>query len=312
MTMSLRKLPADLRRSRCVMGAMVLALFWPSLAVADKPRECAEAYEMAQVERKAGHIRAALENLTICASESCPRFLRRDCIQWMSESQSGQPSVVFSVRQNGVELTSVEIACDGRPLTRVVDGKAVALDPGAHRFTFRIEGAHPTEKQIIIREGERNRIVEVDLDGVARQPGKGDAPAALDPAQSVLAPLKSADAPPAPSTLSAPVVSYGLVGLGVLGVSGFAVFGLWGNSQKDNLERTCSPFCRSSQVDEVHTKYIVADTCLAVGLVSLGLATYRFVANHETAPKPSGKQTSVAVSPSSVGRGGVVNLWTSF
>jgi hypothetical protein len=71
-------------------------------------------------------------------------------------------------------------------------------------------------------------------------------------------------------------LSYGLAGLGALGAIGFAVLDIQGNHRKADLEHSCSPYCQSSQVDEVKTKYLLADTCLAVGLVSLGVASYLF------------------------------------
>jgi hypothetical protein len=276
-------------------------------ARADTTFECAQAYEKAQIERKAAHITAAIESLTICAGQSCPSFVRKDCIEWLTESQATQPSVVFSVRRNGADLSEADIACDGRIVTRTLDGKAVLLDPGPHQFSFRVSGNRSVEKQIVIREGERNRIIEVDLDReppAAGEPTIGEAPHDLSSAPRL--------AEAGSSSGGHNVVAYVLAGVGVLGVSGFAAFGLWGNSQKAELERTCSPSCRSSQVDEVRNRYIVADTFLAVGLVSVGLATYWFLSDPGQSPRAAGPATSVAVAPARSGRGGLVNLVTSF
>jgi hypothetical protein len=302
-------LPIRWQPTRCAVWIVALAALWGSTAMADTPLECAQAYEKAQVERKAGHIIAAIESLTICAGPNCPSFLRKDCIDWLTESQTAQPSVVFSVRRNGADLTGVEVACDGRIVTQVLDGKAVSLDPGSHQFTFQVPGDRSITKQIVIREGERNRIVEVDWDREATAVAAATISNSPDDRASPSAP---ANAGLASSAASRTVLPYAFAGLGVLGVSGFAVFGLWGNSQKGDLEGSCAPFCRSSQVDEVRTKYIVADTCLAVGLVSLGLATYWFVSGHGQVPRTSQQNTSVAVAPTHSGRGGVVNLVTSF
>lgn len=257
------------------------------------------------MERKAGHITAAIEKLTVCSGEPCPKFIRKDCIQWLTESQSAQPSVVFSVRHEGVDLSSVEISCDGRVVARIADGKSVAIDPGPHVFVFRAQGFRPIERPLIVREGERNRLVEA----VLKQRSDED-PASTGPHEAILRSAEMGSASPGSDSANHALRTYGLAGLGVLGVSGFAAFGLWGNSQKHDLENSCSPFCSSSQVDEVRTKYIVADACLAVGVVSLGLATYWFVTGQPS--KSAGSGTSVAVSPLGVGRGGVVNLSSSF
>lgn len=290
-----------------VAWVVALAALSGARARADATFECAQAYEKAQIERKAAHITAAIESLTICAGQSCPSFVRKDCIEWLTESQATQPSVVFSVRRNGADLTEAEIACDGHVVTRTLDGKAVLLDPGPHQFAFRVSGNRAIEKQIVIREGERNRIIELDLDRespAGAEPTSGETPRDLSSAP-MLAETGS-------SSGGHDVVAYALAGVGVLGISGFVAFGLWGNSQKADLERTCSPSCRSSQVDEVRNRYIVADTFLAVGLVSVGLATYWFLSDHGQAPRATGPATSVAVAPARSGRGGLVNLVTSF
>jgi hypothetical protein len=282
-----------------VFLAWALGLLVPASARGESPKVCAEAYERAQEERKAGHITAAIENLTKCAARDCPSFVSKDCIQWLTDAQLAQPSVVFSVRRDGVELTAVEIAMDGHLLTRSIDGKALALDPGPHVFTFRAVDGGSSEKSFIIRQGERNRIIEIDLLAT---------PPVLAPAAHPLVPLsgpKHVELPAATPTRS--WLPYGFAGLGVLGVTGFTVFGLWGHSQESDLEKSCAPFCRSSQVDEVRTKYIVADACLAVGLVSLGVATYYFLRDRDV-PATS----TATLVPNLTHRNGVVDIALRF
>jgi hypothetical protein len=109
------------------------------------------------------------------------------------------------------------------------------------------------------------------------------------------------------------ILPYGLAGVGVLGISGFAAFGLWGNSQKKDLERSCSPFCQSSDADAVHTKYLLADGCLVLGVASLAVATYLFAKEPRSPTKVSSSQdTSVTIAPALTGRGGIVDFATSF
>jgi hypothetical protein len=67
-------------------------------------------------------------------------------------------------------------------------------------------------------------------------------------------------------------------GVGVLALGSFGYFGLSGKSLDNELERECAPRCSSDRVDHVRTQYIVADVSLGVGLVSLALATYFFLA----------------------------------
>ena len=103
-------------------------------------------------------------------------------------------------------------------------------------------------------------------------------------------------------------MAYSLVGVGALGVAGFTVFGLLGHSRQGELERTCAPNCQSGQIDGVRTQYLLADTCLGVGLVSLGLATYLFVKNHGQSSSDRNGTTSISFIPRSSGAGGVLQL----
>lgn len=268
------------------------------IATAAESTTCADSYEKAQEEKTAGHLKAALVQLKSCIDPTCPKFIRDDCVRWMDQTESALPTVVFAVRRDGKDLTDVEVACDGEPLLSSLDGKAVSVDPGSHDFSFKVPGFAPMERQTLIREGERNRIIDVEFAH-----------------ESVASPTSTASADagrPGERGMVARYLPYGLAGLGALGVAGFALFGIEGNSQKGDLERSCSPYCQSSQVDSVKTKYLLADTCLAVGLVSAGVATYLFLKRHSQSAGGQDHATSIGFAPRTSGGGGVVQVSTRF
>ena len=153
----------------------------------------------------------------------------------------------------------------------------------------------------MIREGEQNRIVDVEFNVPREGAASPTSTAGAD------ANLLIDSAEPKPLARYLP---YGLAGLGAVGVAGFALFGIAGNSQKADLERTCSPHCQSSQVDGVRTKYLVADTCLAVGLVSAGVATYLFLTRHSSNAGSGDGATSIGFAPRA--SGGVWQVSTRF
>jgi hypothetical protein len=265
----------------------------------EQPLTCAQAYESAQEEKATGRLKAAIEHLKTCIDLSCAQFIREDCVRWMDQAESALPTVVFSVREDGEDVTDVEILCDHKPLTRTLDGKAIPVDPGPRDFSFTVPGLAPMTRQVLIREGERNRIINVEF-------SRPIAP--LSPTANATTTLP--DEPNVrPRTRALP---YALAGVGALGVAGFTVFALLGNSQQGELERTCSPFCRSSQVDSVKTKYLLADASLGVGLISLGVATYIFVKRHGESTTGRAPATSVSFIPRSSGAGGVLQLSTSY
>jgi hypothetical protein len=273
-----------------------------SVSAAAESTTCADSYEKAQEERVAGHLNAALVHLKNCIDPSCPKFVRDDCVRWMDQTESALPTVVFAVRREGKDLTDVQVSCDGKPLLSSLDGKAVPVDPGLHDFRFNVPGRDPVQQQTIIREGERNRIIEVKVG----TPQEGDAsPKPTADAADLLA--KSGE-----RGMVMRYLPYGMAGLAVLGAAGFALFAIEGSNQRGELERSCSPYCRASQVDDVKTKYALADTCLAVGLVSAGVATYLFLTRHGEKTERHDQTTSVGFAPRSSGVGGVLQVSTPF
>jgi hypothetical protein len=62
--------------------------------------------------------------------------------------------------------------------------------------------------------------------------------------------------------------------------------GVLGKSQRDDLRDSCAPSCPEDDVGSVRTKLILADVSLGVGVVSLGVATYLFIASAGSKPKP--------------------------
>lgn len=63
-------------------------------------------------------------------------------------------------------------------------------------------------------------------------------------------------------------------GIGVVGIISFAIFGLSGKGDVSDLEKTCKPNCKESDVDSARTKLIIADISLGIGVVALAVATY--------------------------------------
>ncbi len=271
--------------------AISVAVLLPSVA-SGQSTTCNEAYEKAQEEKVRGHLEAALGQLRICVAEDCAKFIRDDCSRWLDQVESALPSIVFAVRRNGADQTDVEVLCDGKLLTRALDGKAVAVDPGLRTFSFSVTGFRPIEKQLLIREGEHNRIVDVEF----RSPAKDETSRTFAPGAA-----RTNEA----SSGSGKLLAYGLVGMGALGVAGFTLFGLWGRSQQNELEHSCAPYCDATNVDSVRTKYWAANGALAVGLVSLGVAVYLYVTSrHDSSDAYRNEGTMSFLAPQRSSRGG--------
>ena len=244
---------------RVLIGAVWLtsAAFGAPNAWAGAGEQCAADYERAQELRRAGSLVVARTKLLGCASAACPTFITTDCRRWLDEVDGALPSVVFAARAAGRDLERVEVKVDGRLVASRLDGRAIALDPGKHRFTFVAPGHGQGRVDAIINEGSKHRLIAVDL---AERAGAAPAP-------PLTLERRSPPASPRPWVR-------GLFMTGAIGLAGFAGFGLWGLHGERGLRDECAPRCAPARVDGVRRRYLAADLGLAIGAVALGLGAY--------------------------------------
>jgi hypothetical protein len=150
-------------------------------------------------------------------------------------------------------------------VARGLDGKAIEVDPGAHTFRFEAGGS-AAEQAVLIREGEKGRLISVTLDAASAA-----APAA--PSVSPAARESSGKAfSPSPWTWV-----LGGVGLVALGIGTYLEVSV--NSDASNLQSTCGHGCSHSQVDPlVLEQQVLGPIAFGVGALGLGLAAYTFFA----------------------------------
>jgi len=183
--------------------------------------------------------------------------------------------VVAASDARGHDLVDVTVSFDGKKLTSKLSGMAINVNPGQHTLRFEHDGDGPIEKKVLIREGEKARVIKVQF-----EPSK----------TAVIPPKPTSDDGALGASGSSKTLAYILGGVGVVGLGSFAYFGLTGSSQRSDLLGRCKGgACNlpQDQIDSrrssVKTKFLVADISLGVGIVSLGVATYLFL-------KPDHKQ----------------------
>lgn len=224
--------------------------------------QCFDAYESAQRLRKAGQLIRAREQLIACALDSCPELTRPDCVNWLREVDQLMPTVILRARDvDGMDVVDVRVALDGQPWLERLDGKAMPLDPGTHMLRVEPRDSPAFEREIVIVQGERDRIITIKIAPAESKQKSGRAPpAATEPS--------SEPSPTGPIVLGA----FGLVALGV-GV----YFEAKGISDRNELFDTCAPNCPESDVDDAYRKLLIGDIAGAVGLASLaGAAVWYF------------------------------------
>ena len=265
-------------------GATVLV---PSAAPAAEPEKpadkarCADAYKNAQVQRKNGALKRARESLLVCVSDRCPSVMQPDCTRWLTEVEAALPSVSLAAKgADGSDVTAVRVSIDGQLVTDTLDGKAIPLDPGSHALRFEYGDEPAIEQTIIMREGEKARVVTASF---------AKARAADDSALP-------ADSAPRPSR-GAPTSAWIAGAVGLAGLATFGVLGAHGMSRRSELEKDCFGRCSQDQVDSIKTELTAADVALGVGVASLGVSAILFLTSGGSSSEPvTGKTRAPSVS----------------
>lgn len=158
-------------------------LLAPLRASAIDVQACVTASEKGQRARAAGKLREARDQFLVCGADACPALVRKDCAQWQGELAASMPTVVFGAKdKHGRDLFDVTVSMDGEVLQKKLDGKSVAVDPGPHTFTFEAAGSAPATEKVLVKEGERARVIAVSFaSGAAGAAGAGSTPGAAGP-----------------------------------------------------------------------------------------------------------------------------------
>lgn len=219
---------------------------------------CVDAHTSAQKLRADGKLRAARQQLLVCAQPACPAIARNDCTSWLTDLDKEQPSIVFRVkRADGNDAVEVQVLMDGEKLADRLEGRAIGVDPGPHQFRFELAGHQPVDRQVVVIVGEKNRAITVEFEETA--------PVAPGPT--------AAEPPEESSGPGIPAATWIFGGIGVLGLGGFTYFSLKGIGDEKDLDE-CKPNCSDEAVSDVKQTFLFGDISLVVGVAGLGAATY--------------------------------------
>jgi hypothetical protein len=223
----------------------------------DVKRACIDANEKAQIEQRAGRLRAAHVELVFCARDACPPIVRSDCARLLAEVTDAQPTVVIDARSSRGDETKVRMYVDGAQVADALTGLEVELDPGPHALRFELNGSGQTkELDVVLKPGEKRRRLAVDF---------------YTPPLTETTPPPSA-APPRTASHRTSVGPWILGGVAVAAAAGFGIFAGIGYAKEKDLASNCAHHCLNSEVTPVRTDYAVADVLLGVAVISLGAA----------------------------------------
>ena len=134
-------------------------------AIAGDPKvECITAADQGQQLRDDGKYRAAHDKFVTCSKSMCPKPVAAGCTQWLKQLDEGTPTLVLGAKDaHGSDVVDVRVTFDGEALVQSLDGKPIAVDPGAHKLRFERNGSEPVEQSVVVRAGEKLRPISVTL-----------------------------------------------------------------------------------------------------------------------------------------------------
>ena len=215
-------------------------------------QSCIDAAESGQKLRDAGSYGGAREQFIACAADECPGEVRKACVGWLGDVEKLIPTLVFSARARGAEVTDVRVEVDGKVVATRIDGKPVFVDPGEHSLRFERAGEPAIDLTVVVLAGEKARLVSVEFDP--------------EPPAATVAPASTAPPPVAP----APPAKGAAYGLAAAAIAGFALGATLDISGYAFLQ-TCrnDPSCTGGhERAEVAWRFVAGDTSIGAGLVS--------------------------------------------
>jgi hypothetical protein len=256
-----------MRESTCWKLAAVTTMFAtfavesPAFA-ADDREQCAAAAEEAQKLRDEGKYRRAREQMLVCARDVCPGPIKSDCGKWLTEVDRDAPTVVFGAKDSKGDLADVKVSMDGVGVQERLDGKPVLVDSGEHTFKFETKDGQTQEQKVILRAAEKARPIIVTFGGKTSEPPTGSGGTSTGDGEGK-------------GWLVLPIA---LAGVAAIGIGSFAIFGISGKSDVDDLQK-CKPRCDEEKVDSARTKLIIADISLGIGVVAAVVSAYLFISH---------------------------------
>jgi hypothetical protein len=255
--------PGALWAATC-LGSLALALAGPARADKMTSDQCVSASEDGQLAKIKGRLRVAREKLLACSAAACPKVVRQDCSASLEEVDKAMPSVVFGARDgSGRDLTDVRVFVDGTERVTHLDGKAVEIDPGPHSLRFESAGLPRYEKELLVHEGEKSRVISVTLGKIEEK----RAP-----------PTRSPESPPPTAARSPSAATWIVGGVGAAALVGAGVVGFVALNQRSSLYDRCgrAGTCEQSEVDSVYRLYDISYVSAGVGgaLLVTGVVLY--------------------------------------
>lgn len=233
---------------------------------------CMKAHEQAQVLRLDGNLMQSRSALKACSLEECPAVLQRDCVRWLDEVSTQIPTVVFEAITEAGAAQRVVVKQKEQVLTRELDGRPLEMNPGYYEFRFELPGRAPKLVPVLLKQGEKNRLVSVDF---RREPDPAAQQSAATPPPPVPPPAPS----PAETVYSRPIPTsvYVLGGVSLVSAGAAAILGINTSAKEDRAYEECAPRCPEERIDSIERWALATDVSIGVSVVTAIAATILYV-----------------------------------
>ena len=271
-----------------VRAAIVLGtIAWSSVAQAEPTdrKVCLAAVDEGQTLRDEGKLKEAREKFLLCASAGCPSVIVKQCDEWVAAVERDTPTVLFRLHEaSGKEVIDVRVIIDGKLVSNTISGQPLALEARDHTFRFELADGRSIEERLVIRVGEKNRMIESTFPAPST-------PEAVPP--PIIAPPPPPEPPPG---FRVPLLGWVGGGVFVVGATTTAVFAIRANGTANDLRESCAPRCMEHDRDAVQRRLVIANVGLFVGLAGLGLGVVATIlANRH--PRAEKRTYGVRVTP---------------
>jgi len=235
---------------------------------------CIRAHEQAQLLRLDGALMQSRSNLKACSLEVCPAVVQRDCVRWLDEVSSQIPTVVFEAITETGDAQRVIVKQGNQLLARELDGRPLEMDPGYYEFRLELPGHAPKVVSVLLKQGEKNRLVSVDFRQAPEPPPIAGTVAPVPP-PTPLPPRVSARSRPIPTSV------YTLGGVSLVSAGAATILGINTKAKEDRAYEECAPSCPDERIDSIERWALATDVAIGVAIVSAVTATILYVRRPE-------------------------------
>lgn len=250
-------------------STLAMTVAFANAAHADDKADCINAAQNGQSSRVDKKLTEARDAFLVCSREVCPAMVRNDCVKWLGEVDAATATVVIRARDaSGHDVVEVRVLVDGKEVAAKLAGTSIAVDPGQHKFRYEAAGVAPVEDMVLIAEGEKGRLLRVDLGGATATPVADSVATATSTPNTTTSDADTSHGGKSP-------VPWIIAGVGLAGLVAFGITEILLQGEVSSLKNGCgaqpNPHCSDSDLSTAKTERTLAEITFGVGLVGLAV-----------------------------------------